>query len=231
MEFQMEPKATSKLAARKEAFRLWYEYLKIAQVSSNRKIKDALTIHGPFYARWDMDNADRFDTWWKNHAHLFEEKLSIQKLENGAQPTDPNSLVLEIPLTEAPSVLIKKVKSFIQTAFDEMERKSRKAKKSPTASFRLTEGSEPKLDAVREMLSVYRDVYLKNSQLRGEKLLEAAHKYYLGRKNKRWAKVPMALMYDTDGDKIRAMRNLRRYIQKAELVVLNVARGQFPGAY
>jgi len=32
-------------------------------------------------------------------------------------------------------------------------------------------------------------------------------------------------------DKIRAIRNLRRYIQKAEKVVLNVARGQFPGEY
>jgi hypothetical protein len=41
----------------------------------------------------------------------------------------------------------------------------------------------------------------------------------------------MALMYDSDGDKVRAMRNLRRYIQKAEKVVLNVARGEFPGKY
>jgi hypothetical protein len=81
------------------------------------------------------------------------------------------------------------------------------------------------------MLSVYRDVYLKSPKLRGEKLLDAAHHYYLGRRNKRWAKVPMALMYDTDGDKVRAMRNLRRYIQKAEKVVLNVTRGQFPGEY
>ena len=30
-------------------------------------------------------------------------------------------------------------------------------------------------------------------------------------------------------DKIRAMRNLRRYIQKAEKVVLNVARGASEG--
>jgi len=29
----------------------------------------------------------------------------------------------------------------------------------------------------------------------------------------------------------RAMRNLRRYIQKAEKVVLNVARWQFPSEY
>jgi len=32
----------------------------------------------------------------------------------------------------------------------------------------------------------------------------------------RWAKIPLALMPDTDGDKVRAMRNMRRYIQKAE---------------
>ena len=179
-----------------------------------------------------MDEADRFDVWWKKHAHLFEEKVSIQKLENGVERADPHSLVLEIPLTESPTVLTKKVKAFIQAAFDEMEKTNRKAKKSPTATFRLTEGSEPKLDAVREMLSVYRDVYLQNPELRGEKLLDATHKYYLGRKNKKWAKIPMALMYNlNDEDKVRAMRNLRRYIQKAEQVVLNVARGQFPGEY
>jgi hypothetical protein len=37
-------------------------------------------------------------------------------------------------------------------------------------------------------------------------------------------------MYNDPGDDLaRAMRNLRRYLQKAEKVVLNVARGQFPG--
>ena len=32
-------------------------------------------------------------------------------------------------------------------------------------------------------------------------------------------------------DKVRAMRNLRRYIQKSERVMLNVANGDFPGDY
>ena len=144
---------------------------------------------------------------------------------------DPDALLIEVLLTESPTILTKKVKAIIQAAFDARERTERKGKKKPAAYYRLTEGSEPKLDAVREMLSVYRDVYLKNPKLKGEKLLDATHRYYLGRKNKRWAKVPIALMFDSDGDKVRAMRNLRRYIQKAELVVLNVARGQFPGPY
>ena len=67
--------------------------------------------------------------------------------------------------------------------------------------------------------------------MRGEKLLDTVHKYYLNRKNKKWAKIPMSFHHDGGDDKERAMRNLRRYIQKAEKVVLNVARGQFPGEY
>lgn len=123
------------------------------------------------------------------------------------------------------------MKEIIQAAFDARERRQRKGKSAPTAYYHLTEGSEPKLDAVREMLSIYRDVYLKNPRLRGEKLLDSVHRYYTGRRNKRWAKVPTPLIYGDDGDKIRAMRNLRRYIQKAEKVVLNIARGQFAGEY
>ena len=138
-----------------------------------------------------------------------------------------------MPLTQSPTILTRKVKAIIQAAYDQREKTERKGKTKATATayYHLTEGAEPKLDAVREMLSIYRDVYLKNPKLRGEKLLDAVHKYYLSRKNKKWAKVPMAFLHDGGDDKERAMRNLRRYIQKAEAVILNTARGQFPGDY
>ncbi len=227
----MEKKFQTNLAARKEAFRLWFEYLRIANFSKDTKVKAALIVSEPYYRQWEITKASKFDTWWKTHGHLFEEKFFVRELKAGEAPLDPDALLIEVPLTQSPTILTKKAKELIQAAFDARERTERKGKKKPTAYYQLTEGSEPKFDAVREMLSVYRDVYLKHQKLKGEKLLEATHRYYLGRKNKRWAKIPMALMYDSDGDKIRAMRNLRRYIQKAEKVVLNVARGQFPGEY
>ena len=227
----MEKKLSTNLAARKEAFRLWFEYLKIARLSKDAKVKSALVVSEPYYRPWEMDKADKFDPWWKTHLHLFEEKFVVRELEAGEAPLDPDALLIEVPLTQSPTILTRSVKAIIQAAFEARERTERKGKKKPTAYYRLTEGSEPKFDAVREMLSVYRDVHLKNPNLKGEKLLEATHRYYLGRKNKRWAKVPMALMYIHEDQKIKAMRNLRRYIQKAELVVLNVARGQFPGPY
>ena len=58
----------------------------------------------------------------------------------------------------------------------------RKSKKAPISTYRLTEGAEPKLLAVREMLTVYRDVYLKHKELRGSELLEKGHAQYLGRR-------------------------------------------------
>jgi hypothetical protein len=219
------------LAAQKRAFRLWFEYLRVAKLSNDRAVKSALIVSQPFYAPWEMDKATSFDSWWKTHEHLFEEKFTVRELKHGEKPLDPESLLVEIPLTQSPTILTKKVKAIIHDVFETRQKEKRKNKSKPSAYYKLTEGSEPKFDAIREMLSIYRDVYLKNSKLRGEELLEATHNYYLKRKNKRYAKIPMPFLHNGGDDKIRAMRNLRRYIQKSEKVILNVAKGQFPGVY
>lgn len=229
----MEQKRQTKLSARQSAYWLWYEYLLVALDSTDKKVRDALTIHKPFYAPWHAERREAFNAWWKTHGYLFEEKYTVRRLMAGETPSDPNALVIEVPLTQSPTVLTKKIKAIVQEAFDEAAKFNRKSKKVPTAHYTLTVGSEPKLDAVREMLTVYRDVYLKNRGLRGERLLLAIHAHYLKRRNKRYAKVPVALLYDpTDAEsKARALRTMRRYISKAEAIVLNVARGQFPGRY
>lgn len=219
------------LAARREAYRLWFEYLKVARASTNKEVRGALVVSAHYYLPWEMDKANKFDPWWKDHAHLFQEKFAVREMSAGELPHDPDALIIEVPLTQSPTILTKKVRVLIQDAFTRKAKTERKGKKKATAYYHLTEGAEPKLLAVREMLSIYRDVYLKNPRLRGGKLLDAVHSYYRGRKNKRFAKVPMVLEHQGMDDKIRAMRNLRRYIQKAEKVVLNVARGQFPGDY
>ena len=47
--------------------------------------------------------------------------------------------------------------------------------------------------AIREMLTVYRDVYLKETSLVGYDLLKAIDAHYKKRKRKEFARVPMAL--------------------------------------
>jgi hypothetical protein len=227
----MEMVKKADLATRKDAYRLWFEYLKVARSSTKKEVISALNVSAPFYGPWEMNKASKFDPWWKEHRHLFEEQYSVREMEHGELPSDPTALVIEVPLTQSPTILTKKVRLLIQAAYERQQKTQRKGKTKPTAYYHLTEGSEPKFDAVREMLSIYRDVYLKNPRQRGSDLLDAVHRYYLSRKNKRWAKVPMQFQHAGSDDAIRAMRNLRRYIQKAEQVVLNVARGQFPGKY
>ena len=155
----------------------------------------------------------------------------MRPLQFGVVPADPNALVIEIPLTQSSTEIMKAVRYVVRDALSKRSPAYRKDTRVPSALYRPTAGAEPKLLAVREMLTVYRDVYLKNPRIHGEKLLREAHLFYLGRKNKRWAKIPTPLMTDFSIDKIRAMRNLLRYIQKAERIMLNVAQGELPGKY
>ena len=212
----METKARRSLAYKRETYRLWFEYLRLARMSAKKEIREALKRTAAFYAPWGDVTGSKFDDWWKSHSHLFEEKFVVRALEPGAAPADPEALLIEIPLTQSSSEIMKALRHVIHDALSLKTPAHRKDTRLPSAAYRPTIGAEPKLVAVREMLTVYRDVYLKNPRLRGEKLLDAAHRHYLGRRNKRWAKVPMALHLDSDGGKIRPMRNLRRYIQKAE---------------
>lgn len=230
----MEPRQTASLTYRRETYRLWFEYLKVACASRNPEVIATLKSTTDFYAPWEVTPDARFDPWWKTHQHLFAEEHTVRALAHGEVPSDADALVVMIPLTQSPTVLTRQVKAIIQAAAAEREKsaaKKRKAKKSSSARYRPTDGAEPKLAAVREMLTVYRDVHLKSPKLRGETLLNAAHAFYLGRKSKRGAKIPMALQVNNVSGATAAMRNLRRYIQKAEAVVFNVARGEFPGEY
>lgn len=233
--FKMELRPPSRLIVKREVYRLWFEYLKVALRSDDKRIKSALYSSKAFYGPWEIGADTDFNEWWKTHGYLFEEKFQVRELKAGEERLDPEALVVEIPLTESPTILLKRLKAILLSAYDAQQQLSKKSKKKPSATYRLTEDAEPKLAAVREMLTVYRDVHLANPTLKGERLLEAVHRHYLGRKNKRWAKVPTPLLYTSgkgrEEDLARALRNLRRYIQKAEKIALNVANGHFPGEY
>jgi hypothetical protein len=129
----------------------------------------------------------------------------------GEDRSDPEALVLEIPLTRSATAIIKQIRPLLEYAIAAHAKSARKGKLQPTASYRLTAGAEPKLIAIRESLTIYREVCLKNTGLKGHKLLNAVHAYYLSRKVAKRAKVPLPLQYANDMDRIRAMRNLNRH--------------------
>jgi len=164
----MELAMKKALSHRREAYRLWFQYLRVARGSSDPNVQEALNRSESFYAPWGDVTEIKFDDWWKQKGYLFEDKYVVRRLASGERPTDPDALIVEIPLTQSPTVLRKRVEEIIGEAFATQQRARAKSKKRPTSQFSLTAGAEPKLTAVREMLTVYRDVFLRNPNARGK---------------------------------------------------------------
>jgi hypothetical protein len=224
----------TKLAHKREAYRLWFEYLRTAHKDPRLEVQAALMRSQAFYEPWgDVTNAEFYE-WWKDKGHLFEDKYVVRQLAAGELPTDPEALIVEIPLRQSASVLKKRVGELIREAVAKLPKSSNKAAKSPTAKYKLSKGAEPKVEPLNQMLTVYRDVYLKHPKARGKQLLVALEQNYLGRKQKRHANVPKVFVIPADAKSEKldlVLRNVNRYISKAETIVLNVAGGEFPGKY
>lgn len=230
----MKGHAQTKLASRRrETFQLWFEYLRLAKKSTDGEIVEALKRSAAFYEPWGDVNAESFHEWWKQKGHLFEEQKVIRRLESNETPSDPTALALEIPLNQSPTRLTRVVKALIEEAWAEQnEQHKLKNKTIASAKYHLAEGSEPKLDAIRDTLTVYRDVYLKNTNMSTRDLLAAIEAHYKKRKLSRIGRVPMALVLPTSNTHLSLkMRNLRRYINRAQTIMLNVANGEFPGKH
>ncbi len=228
-----------------EAYRLWFEYLKVALLLKDAntkhfdkqvkgkidKLKGAFLVRPTFYNAWGVTPTTKFDPWWKTHSHLFEEQFIVRLLKDGDEKRDPDAIIVEIPLNKSVTELSRAVSIIIQDAHADRNVPTRKNKMQSKALYQLSKGSEPKLEILREMLTVFKDVYLKNPKLRGEDLVKAVHAFYIGRKNKIYNKIPDSLThrYDPHGETVK--RNTRRYINNAAQIIINVAAGEFPGKY
>jgi hypothetical protein len=110
----------------------------------------------------------------------------------------------------------------------------KKNKSIVTSQFSLTEGSEPKLVILKDILNVYR-LYteVKNSDdKKGKKFREIIYNFYRTNFKVRTS-IPSTLILgsNTRGESQRVNRNIRRWIQWGKKIQLNVLNGQFPGDY
>lgn len=218
------------LDMKKETIRIWYEFYKIAKNSNDTKIVAAIQSSSVHYASWGAVKNVKFDDWWKVHANLFKEQ-TVRQVDKNTNIDFDNNLVLEIPLNESIRELSRKIQKILSVVHKKKPN-SPKSRKIITGKYQVTNNSEPKLLILKDVLNVYRDVYLKNSQLQGMDLLEKVHQYYQNKpRNKR---IPNAINHfnsKSTKEKQRVTRNLRRWMQWAKQIELNVAKGEFPGKY
>jgi hypothetical protein len=209
----------------RKAYELWFEYLRLARSSALPAVTAALKRSEKRYESWgDVGNV-RFDAWFAEHDWLFEDTEIVQTIFSRSEiPEDINGpifddhIYLAIRLCRAPSELAALVQDKLRVAmmFDKG-----KSKRQAESRFFLTEGSEPKLDALQISLRIYRDVVLRGPRLKGAPRLLAIQTYY-------GDELPSQLR--SEHGTTNAMRNVNRYIAEAKKTMLNVANGSFPGS-
>ena len=76
----------SALSHRREAYRLWFEYPRVARGSSRPDVREALKHSASFYAPWGDVRNTKFDLWWKEKGRLFEDQYVVRRLARGEVP-------------------------------------------------------------------------------------------------------------------------------------------------
>jgi hypothetical protein len=193
--------------------------------SSDPKIHRRLDSSLKIYYQWGDVKNSHFDDWWKKHQDLFEEE-SVRVLTKEDSIEFDNHIVLQIPVNQSVSDLLKNVRIVLNREH-KLKNTRKKNKSITTSKFTMTEGSEPKLSVLKDVLYVYRDVYLKNNCPKIPKLLPMVLDYY---KNKKKMELPIVLN-SNENDLDNVLRNLGRWMNWADQIMLNVSKGEFPGKY
>ena len=220
------------LPLKKEFYRIWFEFYKISLQSTNPTILKNLKQSDEFYSSWGDVERTTFNDWWDSHKHLFEEQ-SVSILDSQSTRNYSDSLILEVPINQSTTVLLKKIRQLIDEQ-QKIRNRQKKKYRVITSQFQMSERSEPKLTILKDVLNVYRDVYLKDTSLRGKTLLKKVYGYYGGRKRKDHQRLPKTIDdmgSSNENDIKRVTRNLRRWIQWGDTITVNVSRGEFPGKY
>jgi hypothetical protein len=227
----------------REIIRFWWAIYR--ELQCNRRLVGGLALEKAMadsnekYRPWGDLTAETFDAWWKSHREMFIEQPSVEDISKAPFDRKPHHLYLSINLQKPPSKLIPPIMERIkrlQKAHG-LLRENHKRKARRQAQFRYNEGAEIHLPTFREQYRFFKYVYIPvlyprgnyqhwgkqemESTGGGQKLWKAAVRYYRGKKKPQYLRLSGAPTPST-------LRNLRRYIQRINILCERVAHGQFP---
>jgi hypothetical protein len=232
----------SKKSESKEAYRLWFQFLK-------RAIADeSVVVNEEIYASWGDVSTYTFGKWWRevgSDAVALNARSRVSLASKG-QAIQDDQLLISVP------------KSLTSTEAGNQLREVLMAmghKPTGAATLSITAGAELRLPIVRAWLHTYdcnlallaeqRRLGNKPKAVAGKVLLAALRKFYLDhqerykRSTSKIDRVPFALFSDVadltidpdlmkPDDEARAIQAARRYLKSAEEVIASVAVGKFP---
>ena len=217
------------IIADKELFHLWYEFYRLALTSQDKEVQKALSKSRGFYAEWGTDVSIHFDDWWRTHRLLFHDQSRI-RLHSIGEPRSESCFYVEVPRGKSLTELIADFRELLNK---ELPRSGKGRKLPPPHRFAPTEIQGVKRDSLRVMLDLQKNIF-SIGDLKGRALTERVIKFFSSERYKRKQnEIPQSfrLLIGNLDHLDEADRNIRRYRQKAKKLILNVARGEFPGRY
>ncbi len=226
-------KPRSPRAQSKEAYRLWFEFLRRAIADDKSKVRLDL------YKEWgDVENY-KFDKWWDQIGSkvIVLRAPSIEFVDEG-EP-DEQTYLLRVPKTMTSTAIGNEVRAFLMGLGHQPLQLS---------NLRVRQGAEIRPSTYRAYLHTY-DEQLKlvaksdGQRITARELLKAVRKFYIKHeqryKNNMWAtdKMPMALSADMDRNNpynidpihsATAINAVNRYLREANKILLAVKDGRFP---
>ena len=224
----------SKLIARKEIYRLWFEFYKLALLSDKKEIKSLLKKSAAFYEPWELqgykekEDFPHFDDWWIGHKALFMDRDTVQILNPG-DAMDEQHIYFAVPKDRAMELIKHEFNELLATALA-----NRSKRRSVTSQrYAPTELQGMKPEVMRMKLDLQKKVFCDES-LKGAKLLERVREYFAKERYKRKSKNEIPREFKGDqfvyGDD-NALKNCTRYRADCRKIIANVATGVFPGKY
>lgn len=220
-------------AQSKEAYRLWFEFLRRAIAEDKSKVRLDL------YKEWGNVESYKFDKWWDQIGSKVIDLRppTIEQEKDGK--ADDVSYLLRVPKSMTSTQIGNEVRKFLMELGHQPLRLS---------SLRVRQGAEIRPSTYRAYLHTY-DEQLKlvaksdGQKVTARELLKAVRKFYIKHeqryKNNVWAtdKMPMALSADMDRNSpydidpihsATAMNAVNRYLREANKIVEAVREGRFP---
>ena len=129
--------ASISMRSRKQHIRIWFECVKLC-LEHDLHVEN-FKKSAKFYEEWGEIKAIKFDAWWKEKQHLFEDKI-VREVTKVSKT--PNVITISIPLDENISSITKQVKALVESkqiekltslGIDPTDRKSQNAANSKYA--------------------------------------------------------------------------------------------------
>lgn len=220
-------------AQSKEAYRLWFEFLRRAIAEDRSKVKLAL------YKEWGDVESHKFDKWWDEIGGKVIQLRSIAVESVARGEADDASYLLRVPKSETSTQIGEQVRRFLIGIGHQPIARSR---------LRVKEGAQIRPSTYRAYLHTYDQQRKLQAAANGRKptakeVLKAVRRFYLERERRyqknfrKFDKLPTPLavaMNRGNLDDVNALAvqtailAIHRYLREANAIIDAVRQGRFP---